>query len=124
MYFLCQIYIFGWSLISIYATLRGVSTAINEIGPGEGGGGGGVLTPHFGRYVPRQLSEKLEGGLRTELEGENAGLRSGCGSELERERESGGFRSGTDCRTRLAGTLTVCSTPGRAAALPERFWLQ
>ena len=42
----------------------------------RGGGGGGVLNPHFGRYVPRQLSETLEGGLRTELEGENAGLRN------------------------------------------------
>ena len=45
----------------------------------------GALTPHFGRYVPRQ-SENA--GLQSELEHENAGLRS------ELERESG--VSGTD----------------------------
>ena len=33
--------------------------------PFRGGGGGGALTPHFGRYVPQQ-SEKM-GGSRTSL---------------------------------------------------------
>ena len=45
------------------------------------GGGGGALTPNFGRYVPRQ-GEKW--GLRIELQRKNAGLRSEL-RELERE---------------------------------------
>ena len=43
-----------------------------------GGGGGGALTPHIARYVPRHLKN---GRLRSELERENVGLWSG----LERE---------------------------------------
>ena len=50
-----------------------------------GGGGGGALDLHFGRYVPRR-SEKY--GARELLERENYGLWSG------REREKVGFWSG------------------------------
>ena len=40
------------------------------------GGGGGVLTPNFGRYVPRQ-SEKWAGAPdELPVERENAGLRN------------------------------------------------
>ena len=35
-------------------------------------GGGGALTPHFGRYMPRQSAKW---GARSELERENGGLR-------------------------------------------------
>ena len=43
----------------------------------RGGGGGRVLTPNFGRYVPRQ-SEKLARAPENELpvERENGGLRN------------------------------------------------
>ena len=57
------------------------------------GGGGGVLTTHFGRYVPRQ-SEKWQG-LRNGLpvERENDGLRN----ELEPFwRENANFRNGRE----------------------------
>ena len=73
------------------------------------GGGGGVLAPIFGRYVPRQ-SENV--GLLNELEGENAGLRS------ELERESGGSPELTVGRVWLA--LWPAANSG---ALPERFAL-
>ena len=55
-----------------------------------------LLTPGGGEGVLGKVKNR---GLRTELERENAGLRS----ELECEIKVG--VSGTDCKSRLAGTL-------------------
>ena len=61
------------------------------------GGGGGVLTPNFGMYVPRQCA-----GSNSSVKIRGSGASSSVKTRV----------SGTDCRTRLAGTL--------AGRYPER----